>query len=101
MPLDEGPLGADDYPMLVSRALTAAMDGHTQMAVSDATGIDQGRLSRIMRNDRGESPSLQELMRIEEHLRLPHGYILALAGIVTVEGARRGVEAAAKIARTR
>lgn len=86
--------------MGVSEALRAAMVGHTQLAVSAATGIDQGRLSRIMRHDRGESPSLSELIRIERALGLPAGYILAAAGLVSVEGAQRGVEVAGRASRS-
>lgn len=80
--------------MRVANALTAAMSGHTQKAVAASTGIDQGRISRIMRHDRGESPTLDEIARIEAAIGVPPGYVLTLAGLVTVEGARLGARAA-------
>lgn len=99
--MDAGQPSAHDALVRLANALAAAMEGDTQTRVAAVTGIDQGRLSRIMRFERNESPTLDELARIEDARGLPRGYILTLAGFVSVEGARAGERAAKAAARTR
>lgn len=89
--------------MTLGQAVAAAIQaaGMTQVAIEDATGIDQGRLSKIVRGVDNRKPTLEELRKIEAACGLPHGYILGFAGMVTVAGVRRGAEAAAKLGRAR
>jgi hypothetical protein len=86
-------------PMRLGAAVKLAMGDWTQVALRDATGIPQGRISNIINHSRGEKPTLEETVKIEDALGLPRGFILAVAGIVTVEGATRGAEVAARAAR--
>lgn len=86
--------------MDLGRAVVAAMDGWTQKALEAATGIPQSRISTIRRGYRGERPTLDEIIRIEDAVGLPRGYILGFAGAVTAAGAKRGAEAAARAARS-
>lgn len=89
--------------MTLGQAVAAAIEaaGMTQTAIEDATGIDQGRLSKIIRGVDNRKPTLEELRKIEAACELPYGYILGFARLVTVEGVRRGAEAAAKYGRTK
>lgn len=84
----------------LGRAIAAALAAQdmTQKRASELSGIPQGRISAIISNYRGERATIDEIVRLEDALDLPHGYVLALAGVVTVEGAKRGAAAAAKAA---
>lgn len=99
VPMDETRKPTETDPVMLAAGVKAAMEGWTQVALSEATGIPQGRISAIVNNYRDEKPTLNEMTRIEDAVGLPRGYILGFAGVVTAEGAQRGVEAAAAYAR--
>lgn len=75
-----------------ARALIAAA-GMTQEALELATGIDQGRISRITRDATAQRPTLYDLLKIEEACGEAPGYLLAAAGLVSIEGVEAGARA--------
>lgn len=92
------PLARDDAtphhdPVRLAAALRSAKEGTTQIRLAELTGIDQGRLSRILNYSRNESPTLEEIVRIEAALGLPAGYVLTAAGYVTPAGVKAGARA--------
>lgn len=99
MSLDDDADVAHGVDVRLCQAVVAAMNGWTQKALEAATGIPQSRISSIRRNYRGERPTLDEIVKIERAVGLPIGFILAFAGLATVEGARRGTQASARAAK--
>lgn len=85
--------------MHLGRALAAVMRamGWTQVRLSEASGVPQGRISAISRNYRGERPTHDEILAIETALGLPPGYVYGVVGLATAEGVKRGAAAAAKL----
>lgn len=86
----------------VKRALQALMGSAdmTQDRLADATGLDQGRISRITNPSNAKNrPTLDELAKIEAACKVKPGYVLGAAGLTTVEGTRAGVRARAAGAR--
>lgn len=86
--------------MLLGAAVAAALDakGWTQVRLAGESGIPQGRISAMCRGYRGERPTYEELQAIETAMGLPAGYFYGFAGLATSAGARRGAEAAARLA---
>lgn len=82
-----------DLARAVGAAIVAA--DLTQIAVATATGIDQGRISKMIRGADNRRPTLDELRKIEAACGHPFGYILGFAGLISPEGALRGAKAAA------
>lgn len=93
MPLarDDAPVHHD--PVRLAASLRSAKGETTQTKLAELTGIDQGRLSRILNYSRNETPTLDEIVRIEVALGLPLGYVLAAAGYVTPAGVKAGARA--------
>jgi predicted XRE-type DNA-binding protein len=88
--------GAQSESVALGRAIAAALaaTNTTQKRAAELTGIPQGRISAIISNYRGERATIDEIVKLEEALGLPRGYVLAFAGIVTPMGAKRGAAAA-------
>lgn len=75
-----------------ARALMTAA-GMTQEAIEAATGIDQSRISRITSETTRNRPTLYDLLKIEEACGEAPGYLLAAAGLTTIEGTEAGAQA--------
>lgn len=88
---------AQSEGVALGRAIAAALaaTNTTQKRAAELSGIPQGRISAIISNYRGERATIDEIVKLEEAVGLPRGYVLAFAGIVTPSGARRGAAAAA------
>lgn len=101
MVLDTNPDGVESAGVLLGRAVMAAMDalGWTQLELAERSGLRQPRISEIKNRYRGASPTFDEISAIERAMDLPAGYFYGFAGLATPQGAKRGAEAAAKLAR--
>lgn len=88
--------------MDIKRALRALIDatGHTQEGIEALTGIDQGRISKITRDETRQRPTLYDLLKIEEACGVAPGYVLAAAGLTSIEGTEAGARARVAASRT-
>lgn len=88
MAADRTPI-PDDYPLALKEAVAFATRDFTQKRIEALTGIDQGRLSKIMNPSRPERPTLSEIARLEDVIGKRRGYLLTLAGYVSSDGVRQ------------
>jgi hypothetical protein len=79
----------DAEPLALKEAVAFATRRFTQKRIEALTGIDQGRLSKIMNPIRPERPTLSEIARLEDAVGRRRGYILTLAGYVSNDGSRQ------------
>lgn len=103
VPIDAGQSLSDDAVMEIKRALRAMIDvsTKTQEQLEAATGIDQGRISKISNPDQTKNrPTLADILRLEEACGVAPGYVLAAAGLVSPAGVKAGAAARSTAVRT-
>lgn len=76
----------------VLAALIASAD-LSQEAVEALTGIDQARISRILKDGSKNRPTLHDVLKIEAACGVEPGYVLAAAGLISIEGVEAGARA--------
>lgn len=98
VPVDHGESPAQDERVELTTAILAAWKASelTQTQLQEKTGINQGRLSKMLRGD-GAWPTIGNVMRLEEAFGLPKGFLLGAAGLATAAGVAEG-ESAARVA---
>lgn len=91
--MDRGKGREHDDRVELANAIRALMllRGLSQEALEAASGIDQARISRILNHH--ALPTFDNLRRIEAACDQMAGYLLGAAGLVTVDGVRRGAKA--------
>lgn len=89
--------------MDIKRALRDLIEsaGLTQLELQERTGINQGRISRITSPNTPNRPTLSDLLLIEAACGEAPGFLLAAAGLTSIEGTDAGARARVAASRTR